>query len=173
MGQDVVAAGVLPGVAMVGEGVGATTGHPWRMTPSMLAMGRRRAEVEAVGAAAMVGEVDVEAVDLARVRMEDPSGGNMTAGTAQAVGERPVLKPHLSVSCPCMSPFSAPTDHSSHWLRTNFAGARRRSVTEQEGGTGEPRVMRSRSKPFFFIDDEASHVRCNYPGNPDISLEVS
>ena len=108
---DAVAAGVLQGVAMVGEGVGATTGQPWRMTPSMLAMGRRRAEVEAVGAAATVGEVVVEAVDLARVRMGDLSGGNMTAVTAQAAGERPVLEPHLSVSCTCMFAFSASTDH--------------------------------------------------------------
>ena len=67
------------------------------MTPSMLAMGRRRAEGEAVAAAATVGEVVVEAVDLARAQMGDPSDGLMTAGTAQAVGERPVLEPHPSV----------------------------------------------------------------------------
>ena len=111
-----VAAGVLQGVAMVGEGVVAMTGQPWRMNPSMLAMGRRRTEVEAVGAAATVGEVAVEAVDLARDRMGDPSGGNMTAGTAQAVGELPVLVPHLSVSCACMSASLACTDHTSHQL---------------------------------------------------------
>ena len=89
MGLDAVAAGAHQGVAAMGEGVGAMTGQPWRMTPSMLAMGRRRAEVGAVGAAATVAEVAVEAVAVERVLMAGPSGGNMTAGTAQAAGERP------------------------------------------------------------------------------------
>lgn len=80
------------------------------MTPSMLAMGRRRAEVEAVAAAVTVGEVVVEAVDLARARMDDPFGGHMNVGTAQAVGERPLLEPHPCVSCACMPIPSAPGD---------------------------------------------------------------
>ena len=97
---DAVAVGVPQGVATEGEGVGATTGQPWRMTPSMLAMGRRRVEVEAVGAAATVAEVAVEAVDLARALMAGPFGGNMTAGTAQAAGERPSYRvPFVCLIC--------------------------------------------------------------------------
>lgn len=93
MGPDVVAGGVFPGVATADGAVGATTGLPWRMTPSMLAMGRRRAEAGAVAAVATVGEAAVEAVDPARVRMAGPSGGNLTAGTALAAGERPLSSP--------------------------------------------------------------------------------
>ena len=103
MGLDAVAAEVRQGVAAMGEGVGAMTGQPWRMTPSMLAMGRRRAEVEAVAAAATVVGVVVEAVDLARDKMGDPPGGNMTDRMAQAAGERTVLELQPCISC-CLPP---------------------------------------------------------------------
>ena len=66
------------------------------MTPLMLAMGRRRAEVEAVAADAMVEGVAGEAVGLARGRMGGRSGGSLTAVTAQAAGELPAIQPHPS-----------------------------------------------------------------------------
>ena len=61
------------------------------MTPLMLAMGRRRAEVEAVAADAMVEGAAGEAAGLARGRMGGRSGGSSTAGTAQAAGELPAI----------------------------------------------------------------------------------
>ena len=59
------------------------------MTPLMLAMGRRRAEVEAVAGGRDGGsEVAGEAVGLARGRMGRPiQAASLTAVTAQAAGE--------------------------------------------------------------------------------------
>ena len=94
MGPDVVAAGVCPGVPTAEEAAGATIGLAWRMTPSMLAMGRRRAGAGAVAAAARVDEQAVEAVeDLVRARRAGRCGDSMTDGTALVAGEPAFAKP--------------------------------------------------------------------------------
>ena len=94
MGPDVVAAGVHPGVATAEEAAGAMTGLPWRMTPSMLAMGRRRAGAGAVAAAAKVDERAAEAVeDLVRAKKAGRCGDSMIDGTALVAGEPACAKP--------------------------------------------------------------------------------
>ena len=94
MGPDVVAAGVCPEAATAGGAAGATTGLPWRMTPSMLAMGRRRAGAGAVAAAARVDERAVEAVeDLVRAKKAGRCGDSTTDGTALVAGEPYFVRP--------------------------------------------------------------------------------
>ena len=107
MAPDVVAAGAYPEVATAAETAGATTGLPWRMTPSMLAMGRRRAGAEVVAAAARVDERAVEAVeDLVRAKRAGQCGDSMIDGTALVAGEAPFAKPdQLGLVVRMLQPF--------------------------------------------------------------------